>query len=166
MRDCGLDQVEGRVHAEIDHPVPQLRTGIREIGKNHQPGIVDQCIEAPEPVNRELHNAAARRLLLQVLVACGRRPAIGHDLLRHAVRHRRIKAGAILRDTGIVHHDARATRCQQPRVGGSKTPARAGDDRNLAVKSDRVHPSLLDARCYDASASKAAATAPGAVNIG
>jgi hypothetical protein len=173
VRQRSLDQMKGRMHAEIDHPVPDARSGLRKLGKDDEAGVVDEHVEAPEAIHRQRDDAPARVGVLQVLVTGSRDPAAGGNLLGDAVRDRRIKAVAVRGHAGIVYDHGSAPRGQEPGVRSPETTPGAGDDGHLAVKanlrgvSHRCHrASRLSSRAFSGSSSRAMATARGAVSIG
>jgi hypothetical protein len=61
-----------------------------------------------------------------------------------------------------MHHDCTTTQGDKAGVGGTKAPARSGDDDDLIVEADRTH--LLDF-LYAGMSFSAAATVFGSVTI-
>ena len=130
--------MKGRVDADRDHAVPQGRVGFRQTGEDDQACIVDERIDAPEAIERELDDAPARGCPIEIFVASGGDPAVRDDRRGHGIRHRRIEAAAILRDAGIVHDHGAAQAGDQPCIGRTQATTGPGDDHDLAVESNRA----------------------------
>ena len=98
---------------------------------------MDQRIDAPEAIERELDHTPAGCCLLEVFVARSGGPALRDDRRNDRIRYRRIEAAAILRDAGVVHDNGGAQARDQPCIGLTQATAGSGDDHDLAVEANR-----------------------------
>ena len=100
------------------------------------PGVVDEDVDAPEPLDRRVDQRLAPSTVATSLVSATAVAAGGDDLGGDGGRRRPASAPvAVHRAAEVVDDDAGAPRGEQARVGAADAAPRAGDDRDAPVEA-------------------------------
>ena len=123
------------VHAA--QPLP-ARVGLLELLPDEETRVLDDDVEAAEPLDRALDRSGTARRGLEVLVARDRAAARGLDFRDDGVGEGRVATAAVGLDSGVVHDDPRAVRGEGAGVRRAEAPAGAGDERHAAVEPNHA----------------------------
>ena len=124
---------------DVDDRVERLGRDVLERGVAQDAGVVHHDVDAPERVERALHDRGAP-------LGGGHGVGVAHrfatrvvDLGDDPFGRGRGAAGAVDRAAEVVDDDQRAATRQLERVAPAETTAGAGDDRDLSVEGERFH---------------------------
>ena len=115
--------MEGRVDVDAPQPLP-ARVGLLELLPDEEARVLDDDVEAAEPLDRALDRLRAARRGLEILVAGDRGAVRRLDLGDDGVGERRVAAAAVGLDSGVVHDDLRAVRGEGAGVRRAETRGR------------------------------------------
>ena len=133
-RRCGAaacDRNSGRLEVGAHQVVPLPLADLAHDGGEEAGGVVDQHVQAPEPLQRLVHHRGQRGRVQQV--GLHQRHGIG----AHRVELR-LQGPRLLRGRAVVDHQVHAALVQQPADRRSHSARTTGDQRDLLR-----HPSLL-----------------------
>jgi hypothetical protein len=129
VRQSGAGGGEHALDVDVDHPLPVLGVRADDGPQEHQPGVVDQGVQPPEPRDGLLHGALRLRAVGDVGGHHQRAPARLVDLGGEGLQ--------TVLATGH-EHDGGAVR-GEPRSGGSANPAASPRDDGNGSSKCRLH---------------------------
>src|SRR5262249_1422136 len=125
------------------HAPPVRRLELVEIHRVEDPRVAHDCVETTEPFERDADDRLAALAARDRLVRRDRRAASPPDLVDDPIGDAVVPALAALRPAGVVHYHRAAASCDLDRVETTESPARSGDDRDLAREIDHLRADAL-----------------------